>query len=65
MTQSLRERLVGLLEFWDKKDLIVAVDIILFVVREKVESMKRTDDTQMNDDHMYDEALDDLLKQLE
>jgi hypothetical protein len=31
----------------------------------EVERMKRTDETQMNDDHVYDEALDDVLSIIE
>lgn len=33
-------------------------------VREEVESLRRTDETQMTADHVYDEALDDLLHSL-
>lgn len=29
-------------------------------LREKVEALKRTDDTQMSHDHVYDEALSDV-----
>lgn len=29
--------------------------------REAIEELRRTDDTQMSHDHVYDEALDDVL----
>lgn len=34
-------------------------------IRKMIEGMKRTDETQMNDDHVYDEALSELLNNLD
>lgn len=33
-------------------------------LKESIKALKRTDETQMSDDHSYDEAIDDVLSLL-
>ena len=37
----------------------------LQAIKEIIDGMKTTDDTQMNDDHVYDEALEDIKVKLD
>lgn len=36
------------------------INFVLELVEKEVEKLKRTDETQMNEDHVYDEALSDI-----
>lgn len=47
----------GLADFYEKE-----ITLLLNEVEEEIEKLKRTDETQMSHDHIYDEALSDVLQ---
>ena len=45
---------------WVKEHDTRLINFVLDLVEKEVGKLKRTDETQMNEDHVYDEALDDI-----